>query len=84
MIKYYRELSDGKQAICYCPTINYSKMMVDNFKTTGYQQNILMAILQNKRAEIIDNFRLGNIKILCNVDLVGRGLMYLIAIRQYY
>ena len=26
VIKYYRELSDGKQAICYCPTINYSKM----------------------------------------------------------
>jgi superfamily II DNA or RNA helicase len=74
VIKYYRELSDGKQAICYCPTINYSKMMVDNFKSAGISaEHIDGNTPKNKRAEIIDNFRLGNIKILCNVDLVGEG-----------
>ena len=74
VIKYYRELSDGKQAICYCPTIKYSQMIVENFKSAGISaEHIDGNTPKNKRAEIIDNFRLGNIKILCNVDLVGEG-----------
>jgi superfamily II DNA or RNA helicase len=74
VINYYRRLSDGKQAVCYCPTVDYSKRMAQQFCA----ENIPAAHIDgttppDERAEIIDSFRNGKIKILCNVDLISEG-----------
>lgn len=34
-IKHYRQLADGKQAICYCVSVNHSHAMAEEFKANG-------------------------------------------------
>lgn len=34
-IKYYRQLADGKQAICYCVSVNHSMTMAEEFSNAG-------------------------------------------------
>jgi superfamily II DNA or RNA helicase len=74
VIKYYRQLSDGKQAICYCPSIKYSQDMAEQFRAAGITAaHIDGGTPKQERADIIARFRSGEIKILCNVDLISEG-----------
>lgn len=74
VISYYRSLADDRQAVCYCATIDFSKYMAEEFSANG----ILAAHIDGgtpkaERSEIIAKFRGGEIKILCNVDLISEG-----------
>jgi superfamily II DNA or RNA helicase len=74
VINYYKQLANGKQAICYCASISHSKQMADNFNEAG----IIAAHIDGEtpkldRASIINKFRSGEVKILCNVDLISEG-----------
>lgn len=74
VISYYKNLADGKQAICYCATINYSKAMADSFIQNGISAaHIDGKTPKDERDEVIEKFRKGEIKILCNVDLISEG-----------
>lgn len=74
VISYYRRLTGGAQAVCYCPTINFSKYMACEFKANGISaEHIDGNTPKSERGEIIENFRNGGIKILCNVDLISEG-----------
>lgn len=74
VVKHYRNLADGKQAICYLPTVEFSQQTAEKFNEMG----IKSAHLDGKtpkaeRDRIIGKFRSGEIKILCNVDIVSEG-----------
>ncbi len=74
VIAYYKRLADGKKAICYCASIRHSKAMADTFTAAG----IAAAHIDGEtppieRADIIAKFRSGEIRILCNVDLISEG-----------
>ena len=74
MIKHYRNLADGKQAICYLPTVEFSKQTAEKFNEYGIPSaHIDGKTNKSERDEIIENFRNGQIKILCNVDIVSEG-----------
>lgn len=74
VIKYYSELSNQKQAICYCASIEHSKKMAEQFCDAGIiAVHIDGETPTGSRATIIDDFRAGKIKILCNVDLISEG-----------
>lgn len=74
VIGHYRKLSDGQQAICYCATIGQSKKMAYEFTKSGISAYHLDGDTPKAiRAKIIDQFRAGAIKILCNVDLISEG-----------
>lgn len=74
VIGHYRKLSDGKQAICYCATIGQSKKMAYEFSRAGISAHHLDGDTPKAiRAKVIDQFRSGEIKILCNVDLISEG-----------
>lgn len=74
VIGHYRKLSDGQQAICYCATIGQSKKMAYEFTKAGISAYHLDGDTPKAiRASIIDQFRAGAIKILCNVDLISEG-----------
>lgn len=74
VIGHYRKLSDGQQAICYCATIGQSKKMAYEFTKSGISAYHLDGDTPKAiRAKIIDQFRTGAIKILCNVDLISEG-----------
>jgi superfamily II DNA or RNA helicase len=74
VINHYRQLSDGKQAICYCASIEHSKNMAAQFNTAGIASaHIDGETLRSERNRIVSQFRSGEIKILCNVDLISEG-----------
>lgn len=74
VIAYYNRLAKDKQAICYCTTVKHSKAMMENFNQNGITAvHIDGETPKNERDEVIEKFRNGEIKILCNVDLISEG-----------
>lgn len=74
IIKHYRKLSEGKQAICYCSSIKQSIDMAKEFNNAGIEaRHIDGKTPKKERDSIIDDFREGKILILTNVDIVGEG-----------
>ncbi len=74
VIQYYRQLSDGKQAICYCASIEHSKNMAEQFNAAGIKAaHIDGETPKPERKQIVDDFKAGKIMILCNVDLISEG-----------
>lgn len=72
--RHYRKLADGKKAICYCPTVNYSKKMAARFCEVGIPAAHIDGTTKKKiRDDVISQFRAGDIQILCNVDLISEG-----------
>lgn len=74
VIGHYNKLSAGKQAICYCATIAQSKKMAFEFSKAGIPARHLDGDTPKVvRARLVDEFRQGAIRILCNVDLISEG-----------
>ncbi len=73
VVKYYKQLSGGK-AICYCSTIDHSRATCKAFNDAGITSyHIDGKTPQSERERAIQAFRNGDIKILCNVDLISEG-----------
>lgn len=74
VISYYRKLSDGKQAICYCTSITHSEAMAVQFNAAGIRAaHIDGTTDKTERKRIVEGFRQGRIMVLCNVDLISEG-----------
>lgn len=74
VVKHYKKLSDGKQAICYCSSINQSKRMAKEFNDNGIvAKHIDGETPRAERDAVIEYFRQGKIMVLCNVDLISEG-----------
>lgn len=74
VIKHYQKLANGEQAILYASSIYQSEKMAASFNALG----ITSAHIDGKtpkpiRDDIIKRFREGEIKVLCNLDLIGEG-----------
>lgn len=73
-ISHYKELAYGKKAICYCASISHSQRMAEAFNSSGIPAvHIDGETPKGERKDAIDKFRSGEIKILCNVDLISEG-----------
>lgn len=74
VIKQYRKIADGKQAICYLPTVEFSKEISQKFNNAGISSAHIDGETPSVvRNAIIEKFRQGEIKILCNVDIISEG-----------
>jgi superfamily II DNA or RNA helicase len=74
VIKHYREHADGLQAIAYCSTVAHSERTADAFNDAGIEAVSFDGTTPDAiRRGIISRFRNGDIKILCNCDLIGEG-----------
>lgn len=74
VIKHYRDLAEGEQAIAYCHSIEASLHTASVFNANGYPAaHIDAKTPKDERSAIVQKFREGEIKVLCNVDLIGEG-----------
>lgn len=74
IIGHYQRLADGVQAICYCPTVAYSVEIAKRFEVAGIPAaHIDGTTPAETRAETIQAFRDGRLRVLCNVDLISEG-----------
>ncbi|HAA8047343.1 TPA_asm: helicase [Listeria monocytogenes] len=74
VIKHYQKLANGEQAILYASSLYQSEKMAMSFESAS----ITSAHIDGKtpksiRDDIIQRFREGEIKVLCNLDLIGEG-----------
>ena len=74
IIEHYKKLAFGKSAICYCVNVEHSKTVAARFNAAGITAAHCDGETNKKvRARIVEDFRLGKIKILCNAELFGEG-----------
>lgn len=75
IFKYYKELADGKQAIAYCVSIEHSKKVRDLFVANGVSAVHLDSHTpSSEREKVMNDFKQGKFKILCNVGLISEGI----------
>lgn len=74
VIDTYRKLANGKKAILYAHNVEYSKRFADAFNEVGIPSTHIDGNTSKEiRQQAIDDFRDGNINVLCNVDILGEG-----------
>jgi superfamily II DNA or RNA helicase len=74
VIRHYREHADGLQAIAYCSTVKHSEDTAAAFREAGIEAVSFDGTTSpTERSDIIRRFRQGDIRILCNCELVGEG-----------
>ena len=74
IVENYRKLADGKQAICYCVNVRHSKTVAEAFNKAGIPAaHIDGDTDKNVRRKLVEDFRTGRVKVLCNAELFGEG-----------
>lgn len=75
IIKYYNQLATEKQAIAYCVNIEHSKSICDLFNDNGIPACHMDATTpENIRDQLMNDFKSGKYKILCNCNLISEGI----------
>lgn len=74
-VDQWEKLAKGKKTIVYCASVEASKMTAMEFNRAGYiSYSLDGATDKNERQSVMERFRNGEIKVLCNCDLFGEGL----------
>lgn len=74
IIRNWKDKANGRKTIVYCHSIEFSKKVAQWFNDAGIPAKHADSKTPAKeRDEIMDKFRKGKIKVLCNVDLVSEG-----------
>jgi superfamily II DNA or RNA helicase len=74
LIAQYKKLAPGARAVCYCVSIEHSQHTADMFRLAGIPALHIDGETKDiVRKAAINDFKLGKIKILCNVDLISEG-----------
>lgn len=74
-VKQWERLAKNKKTIIYCASVEASRMTANEFLQAGYSSYSLDGTTpKNERQSVMEQFRNGDIKILCNAELFGEGL----------
>lgn len=74
VLKTWLEKGENKQTILFAPSIAMSKNFAKEFKQNGIQAEHIDGLTKKaKRKAILEAFRKGEIKVICNVDLISEG-----------
>lgn len=74
VIGHYRKLAGGRKAICYCASVWHSQQMAERFTEAGIPAAHIDGTTEKReRARLIEQFRAGGLRVLCNVDLISEG-----------
>lgn len=74
IVREFSRHARDKSAICYCVNIEHSVEVATAFSQAGFTAvHVDANTPAHARNLIVDEFRRGNIQILCNVDLFGEG-----------
>ena len=75
VIKAYRRFADGERSIAYCVSVEHAIKVAEIFKTNGISAKAIAAETPKKyREKIMNDFRNGEITVLCNVGIISEGV----------
>lgn len=73
-VSSYLSNANGKQAILYAHSVEYAKQYAMAFKEAGVNAaSVDGKTPKAERNQIINDFRVGKLKVLCNNDLISEG-----------
>jgi len=73
-VSHYKQHLNGKKAIVFCQRIKHSKQVAELFKAAGIEACHLDGSMSKPdRESVIERFRAGDIKVLCNCSLISEG-----------
>lgn len=74
IVKSWLKFAKDRKTIIYCHSTSFSKIVAQEFRSAGINAAHADAKTpSNERNKIMDSFKQGQIKVLCNVDLVSEG-----------
>lgn len=74
VVENYVKVASGQKTILYAHSIEYSQKFADEFKSADIKAvHVDSKTPSAERDEIMNDFRSGKIKVLCNVDLISEG-----------
>lgn len=74
VITHYRKHADGKRMVLFAWSIEASMTMAERFRQAGISAAHVDGDTDNvTRDGVIEDFKAGQIKVMCNVDLFGEG-----------
>ena len=75
VLKYYRMLGENRQAIAYCTSVKHSEQTAKMFNDNGISAiSIDGSMSMKERDKRMKKFRRGEVKILCNCNLISEGI----------
>ena len=74
IVDHYKKIVGGKSAICYCVNVTHSKMVAASFQKFGVNATHIDGDTPASiREQLVEDFRIGKISVLCNAELFGEG-----------
>lgn len=75
LVSHYKRLAAGKQAVCYCHSIEAAKHAAAEFNKNGIAAaEVDGTTPRSERDELVKKFRAGVIKVMVNVNLFTEGV----------
>ena len=75
ILKYYRLLGKNEQAVAYCVNVKHSQEVCEMFNENGISAKHMDAKTPEKeREKMMQEFKDGQFKILCNCNLISEGI----------
>ena len=75
VLKSWERLAGGDKTIAYCVSVKHAKETADMFCKAGYSARMICGSTPEKEREaIMQQFRNGDIQILCNVGIISEGV----------
>ncbi|MBQ6906196.1 MAG: helicase [Clostridia bacterium] len=75
VIESYEKYAENKKTIVYCTSIKHSQSVAEAFKNAGFKAAHMDSNTPKaERIKIMDDFRNGDIQIICNVMLIVEGI----------
>ena len=75
VIETYRRFASGERSIAYCVSVGHAESTASAFNSAGIRsESISAGTPAGRRKEILENFRRGEITVLCNVGIISEGV----------
>lgn len=75
VLENYKRFASGERTICYCVSVKHARSVAEAFRGAGIRAESLSAETPAKQREkILDEFRAGEITVLCNVGIISEGV----------
>lgn len=74
VIENWRKLADDKQTVIYCTSVKHSIATAEKFREAGIKaEHFDGTTPAAERKRLVEKFKAGEIKVLCNCDLISMG-----------
>ena len=75
VIEHYKKLEEGRKTIAYCVSVKHSIQTAEEFCKAGFKAKHIDGTTPKKERQlIVEQFRNGEIEILCNCMLIVEGI----------